>query len=111
MSRPEFLEPKPISPNISIKFKDYDPSSERRKPMCPPQLGSILGKRKLEVAFGCGMNDRERYGQEISPEFFTLNQGHNVFPSSIPNNYVIHSNKLYEDKLKYWREKYTVKSL
>jgi hypothetical protein len=43
---------------------------------------SILGKRKLETAFGYGMNDTERYGQEIAADFFKYNRGHNAFPSS-----------------------------
>ncbi len=118
MSRPEFFEPKPLTNNIRIKFEDIKPI--RRKPILRRRLGyyfpivSILGKRKVEIAFGHGMNDKERYGQEISPDFFKFNRGHNVFPScvkgfiarDIPVNY----NHFYEDRLKYWREKYLIKS-
>jgi hypothetical protein len=59
MSRPDFLEPIPV----------------------PRQVGSILAKRKLEEAFGQGMHDCARYGQEIPPDFFKTNRGHNAYPS------------------------------
>jgi hypothetical protein len=70
-----------------------------------------LGKRKIEVAFGHGMNDKERYGQEIPPNFFKTNVGHNAFPSLMdgliaPCNSPIN---LYETKINYWREKYNLK--
>ena len=114
MSRPNFFEPKPILQNIPIKFEDIESNSERIKPVIKRRTRfqehnvSILGKRKLEAAFGRGMNDKERYGQEIPPEFFKLNRGHNAFPSSISNTPITFKN-LYEDRLKYWREKYNSK--
>jgi len=49
--RPEFFEPRPNH--------------------------SILGKRKLVDAFGEEIyNDKDRYGQEIPPDFFKNNVGH-----------------------------------
>jgi hypothetical protein len=135
MSRPEFFEPKPVSPkkyntnsvffvessgNIHIKFEDIESKPIRRKPILRRRPGyyfpivSILGKRNRETEFGYCMNDKERYGQEIPPDFFKFNHGHNVFPCcdkgfidrDIPVNY----NHFYEDRLKYWREKYLTKS-
>lgn len=87
MSRPTFFEPTPV--------------------LAP--VGSILGKRTLEEAFGKGMHDQARYGQEISPDFFKTNIGHNVFSSSregciAPANSPVKN--LYENKLNQWREKY-----
>jgi hypothetical protein len=117
MSRPDFFEPKPISKNIHIKFEESKPI--RKKPIlrkrneyCFP-LVSILGKRKLEVAFGFGMNDKERYGQEIPPNFFKLNHGHNAYPSYECYTYNKHTTTdfthLYEDRIQYWRQKYQTK--
>jgi hypothetical protein len=101
MSRPDFFEPTPASDNIHFNYTD------RRS-----RVGSILGKRKAEEAFGRGMNDKERYGQEIPPDFFKLNHGHNAFPSS--EYYTYNKNttdfkQLYEDRIQYWREKYSFK--
>jgi hypothetical protein len=113
MSRPEFFEPEPVSENIRIKFEDLEPI--RRKPVLRRRPGyyfpivSVLGKRKLEVAFGRGMNDKERYGQEIPPDFFKINQGHNAFSSSISDSSNISFKNLYEDRIKFWREKYMSK--
>jgi len=85
MSRPNLFEPKHISENISIKFEDLQPIRRkpvlRRRPGYYFQIVNLLGKRKLEVAFGPGMNDKERYGQEILPDFFKTNVGHNSLPS------------------------------
>jgi hypothetical protein len=113
MSRLEFFEPNPATENIRIKFEDIKPI--RRKPVLRRRPGyyfpivSILGKRKMEEAFGRGMNDKERYGQEIPPDFFKFNRGHNVLPSSISDSSVINLKNLYEDRLKFWREKYNSK--
>lgn len=136
--RPEFFEPMPVSPkkkpssiffvessgNIHIKFEDIESAPlcipVRRKPVIRRRPGyyfpalSVLGKRKLEIAFGPGMNDKERYGQEIPPDFFKTNVGHNAFPSRIegliaPNNSPVNHKNLYETKINYWREKYQTK--
>ena len=121
MSRPEFFEPKPVvSPKKNINsgfFVESKPIRRklvlRRRPgyYFPPV--SVLGKRKAESAFGQGMNDKERYGQEIPPDFFKTNVGHNALPerlvtSSLQDNSV-NSNNLYETKINYWREKYLTK--
>ena len=43
-------------------------------------LCSILGKRKLVDAFGLEIyNEKERYGQDIPTDFFTLNSGHGIY--------------------------------
>ena len=43
-------------------------------------LCSILGKRKLVDAFGEEIyNEKERYGQDIPTDFFTLNSGHGIY--------------------------------
>lgn len=43
-------------------------------------LSSILGKRKLVDAFGEEIyNEKERYGQDIPADFFTLNSGHGIY--------------------------------
>ena len=137
--RPEFFEPKPVSPkkynassvffvetsgNIHIKFEDIESAPlcipVRRKPILRRRPGyyfpivSVLGKRTVEEAFGRGMNDKERYGQEIPPDFFKFNQGHNAFPSRMegfiaPVNSPVNSKNLYETKINYWREKYQTK--
>jgi len=53
--RPEFFEPEPKKNNV------------------------ILGKRKLDEAFGQQIyNDADRYGQEIISGFFKTNIGHSV---------------------------------
>jgi hypothetical protein len=104
MSRPEFFEPKPVSENIRIKFEDCEPIRRkyvlRRRPDYELPIGSVLGKRKMEDAFGLGMNDEERYGQKIPSDFFNTNIGHNVF---IKNDHV---NSDINKKINYWREKY-----
>lgn len=113
MSRPDFFEPKPVLENIHIKFE------ERRKPVLKRRhdfiehVDSILGKRKIEEAFGRGTNDRARYGQEIPPDFFKNNYGHPVYPSREYYTYNKNTTKdfthLYEDRIKYWRQKYRSK--
>jgi len=99
MSRPNFFEPKPVSGNIHIL----------KNPELTEHVASILGKRKLEEAFGRGMHDRARYGREISPDFFKTNHGHIVFSSS-REGYIAPANSpvknVYTNKLKQWREKY-----
>ena len=120
MSRPEFFEPNSVSENIRINFEDVKPKIERRKPvlkkhiMSVEQSKSILGKRTIEEAFGTGMNDKERYGQEIPPDFFIYNRGHNAFPSQMdgfitPANSPVNRKNVYETKFNYWREKYNSK--
>jgi hypothetical protein len=129
--RPEFFERMPVSPkkkpssiffvessgNIHIQFEDIESPPIRRKPILRrrPQYYfptfSVLGKRKLEVAFGLGMNDKERYGQEIPPNFFKTNVGHNAFTSRMdglitPTNIPFNS---YKNNINYWREKYQKK--
>ena len=42
-------------------------------------LTSVLGKRKIADAFGPGIHDKERYGQEIDTDFFKTNIGHGVY--------------------------------
>ena len=42
-------------------------------------MPSILGKRKLQEAFGFGTHDKERYEQESEPDFFVNNVGHGVY--------------------------------
>lgn len=114
---PDFFEPKPFL------RKDCEEKTERRKPIlkkmgcCQKRLVSILGKRQLEDVYGYGMNDNERYGQEIPPDFFKTNGGHNVFPYIVPSPNLynpIHStslykDKVYENKVNYWRDKYLSK--
>lgn len=128
--RPEFFEPMPYSPKkkssnmffvetsskIHIKFEDNKSAPLqlpiRRKPIIRRRFGnyfqtvSILGKRKLEDTFGVGMNDKERYGQEIPPDFFKTNVGHNTISKE---TYANSSNNSYETQLNYWREKYQIK--
>jgi hypothetical protein len=113
MSRPDFFEPKPISNNIYMKsLERKKPILKRRKEFTEP-IGSTLGKRTVEEAFGQGNNDKERYGQEIPPDFFKLNHGHNIYPSSEYYTYNKHTTTdfthLYEDRIKYWRQKYNLK--
>lgn len=76
MSRPDFLEPIPI----------------------PAQVGSILGKRKLEDAFGQGMHDSARYGQEVPPDFFKTNSGtpYRTYHTYNKNTHFT------EERIKYW---------
>jgi len=72
----------------------------------PSPVKSILGKRSQEKAFGSGMNDRERYNQEIPPDFFETNQSNDYISTSTKREYI---NKIYKYKLKCWREKYNSK--
>lgn len=64
-----------------ILFVDSDGiiySSISRK-VCYDGDGSLLGKRKLRDAFGDEIyNDNDRYGQDITPDFFETNVGHGV---------------------------------
>jgi hypothetical protein len=44
---------------------------------------SDLGKRKLADSFGLQIyNDKDRYGQDIPPDFFETNIGHDVYEDS-----------------------------
>jgi hypothetical protein len=76
-----WFEPKPVSPkrNINNNVLFADNSGNIHKHVIP----SILGKRKIADAFGSGMHDKERYGQEIEPEFFKNNIGHGVYINPI----------------------------
>lgn len=109
LDEPDFFEPKPVSPktagrrnscqplfvdmsgNIHIKIEEVKKRKHiiHRKRDHDFELVSILGKRKIDDVFGSGTNDSERYGQEISPDFFEKNVGHNVFCPSI--NYPINT--------------------
>lgn len=43
----------------------------------PDEVPSDLGKRKIAISFGSQIyNDKERYGQDIPPDFFETNIGH-----------------------------------
>ena len=113
MSRPEFFEPEPVvshGKSINSRFFAESKPVLRRRPF---PIVSVLGKRKAESAFGQGMNDKERYGQEIPPDFFETNIGHNVFPEGLVANSLrespVNCNNLYETKINYWREKYILK--
>lgn len=71
------------SGNIHIKIEEIRKTPINMKPHLVKKKYSsenisILGKRKLEDAFGYGSHDTERYGQEISPDFFKTNYGHSV---------------------------------
>lgn len=77
-----FAEP---NGNIHLHFQQI-----RRKPILKRRPGinlihnvSILGKRKLIDTFGEGHFDEERYGQEISPDFFKTHIGHGVYNKPI----------------------------
>ena len=119
--RPDFFEPKPrityanryintnantYTNNQTFICKSCQQKLERRKPILKrrcyyqKQVASILGKRQLEEAFGSGMNDKERYGQEIPSDFFKTNIGHTVYKN------IICEDNIYKDKLTYWRNKY-----
>jgi hypothetical protein len=93
-----WFEPKPVSPkrnnvlfadnsgNIHIKIEERE--NIKRKPVIKRKiikgnLSSILGKRKIQDAFGSGMHDEERYGREIPPDFFKTNIGHGVYPNQM----------------------------
>jgi hypothetical protein len=63
--------------NIHIKIEEI--TKCRIKSIFDNKLHSILGKRKIEDAFGFGMHDTERYGQEVQHDFFKNNIGHGVY--------------------------------
>jgi hypothetical protein len=81
----------------------------QHKAELPYPSNSVLGKRKIEEAFGRGTNDCARYGREIPPDFFKTNHGHSVFSSS-KERYIPPANSpvknVYTNKLNQWREKY-----
>lgn len=54
--------------NIHITFREK------------PEINSVLGKRKIVDAFGLEIyNDKDRYGQDISNDFFNNHIGHNSY--------------------------------
>jgi hypothetical protein len=64
--------------NNSISIKIY--IKKRLVDDASINLCSILCKRKLVDAFGLEIyNEKERYGQDIPADFFTLNSGHGVY--------------------------------
>ena len=91
---PDFFEPKPLSPktksnilfadingNIHIHFQEIHrkPLLKRRSNIIIGNIPSILGKRKLVDAFDQEIyKDKERYGQDISHDFFKDHVGHDV---------------------------------
>ena len=96
LDEPDFFEPKPLTPkrnnvlfadnsgNIHIQRSFEEQENIKRKPVIKRKiikgdLYSILGKRKIQDAFGSGMHDEERYGREIPPDFFKTNIGHGVY--------------------------------
>lgn len=71
------------SGNIHIKIEEIRKTPINVKPHLVKKRYSsenisILGKRKLQEAFGVGVHDADRYGQEIAPDFFATNIGHSV---------------------------------
>ena len=94
LDRMEFFEPATISSQKNMHkcmFADMDGNihieEKRRKPIIikrTPTLDNDIelifmkGKRKLTEAFGINNQDEERYGQEISDDFFKNNTGHSV---------------------------------
>ena len=95
---PDFFEPKPLSPktksnilfadingNIHIHFQEIHrkPLLKRRSNIIIGNIPSILGKRKLVDAFDQEIyKDKERYGQDISHDFFKDHVGHDVYPNT-----------------------------
>jgi hypothetical protein len=78
---------------IHLKIEEVNRKNQRRRPILRnlnlirlqksiPQQ-SLLRKRKIEEAFGPGTHDAERYGQQISTEFFVTNIGHGVYQNKI----------------------------
>jgi hypothetical protein len=86
LDRMEFFEPAPkkyalkcdMDGNIHIEEKRRKPIIKRTPPANDIELVSMTGKRKITEAFGITNNDEERYGQEISDDFFKNNTGHSV---------------------------------
>lgn len=77
------------------------------------QFVSVLGKRKFGDSFNQSSYDDERYGQEISSDFFKTNMGHNVYqgfytktPSNTPINTPIYEKKFDETEILDWCYKY-----
>lgn len=68
--RPNFMSPKPKSPN------KVAPAVAVTK--APQTLETILGKRKYKDAFDEASFDDARYEQHIAIDFFETNIGHNV---------------------------------
>lgn len=90
---PDFFQPNPVSPSRNILFADnngniYMTFQEKtnkkfifkRHSRHIVQQVSILGKRKLDEAFGEEIyKEKERYGQDIPTDFFQTNIGHRVY--------------------------------
>lgn len=92
---PDFFEPRPLSPirkpnilfadnngNIHMTFQEKTNKKYIFKRHSGPivQQVSILGKRKLDEAFGEEIyKEKERYGQDIPVDFFQTNIGHGVY--------------------------------
>jgi hypothetical protein len=83
LDRMEFFEPAPKkypqNCDMNIEEKRRKPIIIKRTPHATDiELVSMTGKRKITEAFGITNNDEERYGQEISDDFFKNNTGHSV---------------------------------
>lgn len=65
----------------AIHFTCKKPIIKKRPDInIPDEVSSDLGKRKIAVPFGPEIyNDKERYGQDITDDFFKTNIGHNVY--------------------------------
>lgn len=78
---------------IHLKIEEIYGKKRRRRPILRKlnftSLGksipqqSLLAKRKIEEAFGPGIHDAERYGQQISTDFFVTQVGHGVYQPQI----------------------------
>ena len=76
---PEFFEPKPVSYDEQLFVKRKFVIIKRQDIEVTVENKSILGKRKLVEAFGLEIyNDKDRYGQDITSDFFVTNIGHGV---------------------------------
>lgn len=91
LDEPSFFEPKPVSPKRknNILFAQANGTihlniEELEQPEY--NIPSILGKRKLEDAFGSGNLDEERYGQTVEDDFFKVNVGHGIVCKPIIQN-------------------------
>jgi hypothetical protein len=120
LDEPDFFEPKPVSPkrnnvlfadnsgNIHIKIEEREPIKKRpviKRKIITENLSSILGKRKIQDAFGPGIHDKERYGREIPPDFFKTNIGHGVY-SNPKQSESTPTTKYNEDEIIDWCYKY-----
>jgi hypothetical protein len=67
------------SGNIHIKIEEIEDVESDKKNI---YVRTRQIKRKILDAFGPGMHDEDRYGQEISSDFFKTNIGHGVYLNS-----------------------------